>query len=197
MGVESTSRRVSAPEMDVRTTCITNRHIRPDKLSHGAAHLTHSSGGWLSWDADVWTKPFIDIVLQTGLYLLLDRGRFIHVWVRVFTQACVHAAATSLKRIAACKGFLSRGKIAHGRHSGYFTVGGMDKIILSDNRKNTVGSGLYQFPFCQGKVLDWVSNLLPSSLKLRFGDFFFFFFLSFFCHFWRTHVAADMRNSPS
>lgn len=32
-----------------RGTCMTDRHIRPDKLSHGAAHLPHCNGGWLSW----------------------------------------------------------------------------------------------------------------------------------------------------
>lgn len=36
-----------------RTACIIYRHIRPDKRSHGAAHLTHSNGGWLSWEAGV------------------------------------------------------------------------------------------------------------------------------------------------
>lgn len=49
-----------------RTTCITDRHTRPDKLSHGVAHRTHSNGG----EVDVYFKPFIDIViLQTCLYL--------------------------------------------------------------------------------------------------------------------------------
>lgn len=45
------------------TTCITDRPIRPNKLSHGAAHLTHCNGGWLSWEVDAYTKPFIDIVI--------------------------------------------------------------------------------------------------------------------------------------
>lgn len=36
-----------------RTTCMTDCHIRTDKLSHGAVHLTHSNGGWLSWEADM------------------------------------------------------------------------------------------------------------------------------------------------
>lgn len=90
-----------------RTTCITDHsisHTRPDKLSHGAAHLTHSNGGWLSWQADVLTKPFTDIViLQTCLYLQRERRRFI----RAFTRTHVHTAVTSMERIAACKIFLS------------------------------------------------------------------------------------------
>lgn len=53
MGVENTHRLGSVPEMDVRITCITDHHIRSDKLSHGVAHLTCSIGGWRSWKEDV------------------------------------------------------------------------------------------------------------------------------------------------
>lgn len=152
-----------------RTTCITDRYIRPDKLSHRAAHLTHFNGGWLSWEADV--SPFIDIaILQTCLYLRDKWDIFVYMCVCLFICARVHTAVTWMnEKDCSMWDFSVTERIAHWGWSCFFTVWITDNIFSSDSRKILLV--FYQFPLAYGKSKPLICSLAVSEIEILFFFF--------------------------